>query len=139
MNKNINVEEKFILVKKAYDNAYAVYSNFQVGAVVVLKNGEYVIGSNVENASYGLANCAERSALFAAYSLGYRKDDILELVVTANTTGPVSPCGACRQVISELMNADALVTMTNLKGDIKTVKVVELLPFSFNEGDLHAE
>lgn len=133
------MEEKFILAKKAYDNAYAKYSNFQVGAVVVLKNGEYVMGSNVENASYGLANCAERSALFAAYSLGYRKNDILELVVIADTSGPVSPCGACRQVIAELMNADALVTMTNLKGVVKTVKVAELLPFSFNEGDLHAE
>jgi cytidine deaminase len=69
------MEEKFRLVKIAYDNAYAKYSNFQVGAVVVLKNGKYVIGSNVENASYGLANCAERSALFAAYSQGYRKDE----------------------------------------------------------------
>ena len=133
------MEEKFILAKKAYDNAYAKYSNFQVGAVVVLKNGEYVMGSNVENASYGLANCAERSALFAAYSLGYRKNDILELVVIADTSGPVSPCGACRQVIAELMNADALVTMTNLKGVVKTVKVAELLPFSFNEGDLYAK
>jgi cytidine deaminase len=131
------MEEKFVLAKKAYDNAFAKYSNFQVGAALVLKNGEYVIGSNVENASYGLANCAERSALFAAYSLGYRKDDILELVVIANTEGPVSPCGACRQVISELMNPDALVTRTNLKGDVKTVKVCELLPFSFTEGDLN--
>ena len=131
------MEEKFRLVKIAYDNAYAKYSNFQVGAVVVLKNGKYVIGSNVENASYGLANCAERSALFAAYSQGYRKDDILELVVIANTDNPVSPCGACRQVISELMNQDAIVTMTNLKGDVKTVAVKELLPFVFTEGDLN--
>lgn len=131
------MEEKFVLAKKAYDNAYAPYSKFQVGAVVVLENGEYVIGSNVENASYGLTNCAERSALFAAYSNGYRKEDILELVITANTEGPVSPCGACRQVISELMDSDAIVTMTNLKGDIKTVKVKELLPFCFTEGDLN--
>ncbi len=131
------MEEKFRLAKIAYDNAYAKYSNFQVGAVVVLKNEKYVIGSNVENASYGLANCAERSALFAAYSQGYRKDDILELVVIANTDKPVSPCGACRQVISELMNQDAIVTMTNLKGDIKTVAVKELLPFVFTEGDLN--
>ena len=131
------MEEKFRLAKIAYDNAYAKYSNFQVGAVVVLKNEKYVIGSNVENASYGLANCAERSALFAAYSQGYRKDDILELVVIANTDKPVSPCGACRQVISELMNQDAIVTMTNLKGDVKTVAVKELLPFVFTEGDLN--
>lgn len=131
------MEEKFRLAKIAYDNAYAKYSNFQVGAVVVLKKEKYVIGSNVENASYGLANCAERSALFAAYSQGYRKDDILELVIIANTDKPVSPCGACRQVISELMNQDAIVTMTNLKGDVKTVAVKELLPFVFTEGDLN--
>lgn len=133
------MDKKFELVRKAYDNAYAKYSNFKVGAVVVLKNGEYIIGSNVENASYGLCNCAERSALFSAYSNGYRKDDILELVVIANTESAVSPCGACRQVIVELMNSDALVTMTNLKGDIKTVKVCELLPFSFAEGDLNGK
>lgn len=132
-----NTLDKFALAKKAYDNAYAKYSNFQVGAVVVLKNGEYVIGSNVENASFGLTNCAERSALFAAYSNGYRKDDILELVIIGNTPNPVSPCGACRQVISELMDQDSLVTMTNLKGDVKTVKVKELLPFVFTEGDLN--
>ena len=80
-----------------------------------------------------------RSALFSAYSNGYRKDDILELVVIANTNKPVSPCGACRQVIVELMNPDAIITMTNLKWDIKTVKVSELLPFGFDEVDLNAK
>ncbi|MBQ8293272.1 MAG: cytidine deaminase [Bacilli bacterium] len=131
------MEDKFVLVKKAYDNAYAKYSNFKVGAVVLLKNGEYFLGSNIENASYGLTNCAERSALFAAYSNGYRKEDILELVVIASTEYPVSPCGACRQVISELMEQEAIVTMTNLKGLVKTVKVKELIPFCFDEGDLN--
>ena len=133
------MDKKFELARIAYENAFAKYSKFQVGAVVVLKNGEYILGSNVENASYGLCNCAERSALFSAYSNGYRKDDILELVVIANTDEPVSPCGACRQVIVELMNPDATITMTNLKGDIKIVKVIDLLPFSFNEGDLNAK
>ena len=133
------MDKKFELAKIAYDNAFAKYSKFQVGAVVVLKNGKYILGSNVENVSYGLCNCAERSALFSAYSNGYRKDDILELVVIANTNKPVSPCGACRQVIVELMNPDAIITMTNLKWDIKTVKVSELLPFGFDEGDLNAK
>ena len=133
------MDKKFELAKIAYDNAFAKYSKFQVGAVVVLKNGKYILGSNVENASYGLCNCAERSALFSAYSNGYRKDDILELVVIANTDEPVSPCGACSQVIVELMNPDAIITMTNLKWDIKTVKVSELLPFGFDEGDLNAK
>lgn len=131
------MKDKIELVKKAYNNAYAKYSNFKVGAVVVLKNGEYVLGANIENASYGLSNCAERTALFSAYANGYRKDDIVELVIIGNTDKPISPCGACRQVINELMNKDAIVTMTNLKGDIKTVKVLDLLPFSFNEGDLN--
>lgn len=131
------MKDKFELAKKAYNNAYAKYSNFKVGAVVVLKNGECILGANVENASYGLANCAERTALFSAYANGYHKDDIAELVVIGNTDKPISPCGACRQVINELMNKDAVVIMTNLKGDIKTVKVSELLPFSFDEGDLN--
>lgn len=131
------MKEKFELAKKAYNNAYAKYSNFKVGAVVVLKNGDYILGANVENASYGLANCAERTALFSAYANGYRKNDITELVVIGNTDKPISPCGACRQVINELMDKDSIVTMTNLKGDIKIVKVSELLPFSFDEGDLN--
>lgn len=131
------MEQKFELAKTAYNNAYANYSNFKVGAVVVLRNGECVLGANIENASYGLANCAERTALFAAYAQGYRKDDIVELVVIGNTKKPISPCGACRQVITELMNKEAIITMTNLKGDVKTVKVSDLLPFSFDEGDLN--
>lgn len=126
------MEKKYQLALDAMKNAYAVYSNFHVGACIVLKNGEYIIGANVENASYGLCNCAERSALFTAYSRGYRKDDILELVVATETKVPSSPCGACRQVICELMNQDAIVTMINpeLKGTI-SLKVSDLLPYQF--------
>ena len=126
------MEKKYQLALDAIKNAYAVYSNFHVGACIVLKNGEYIIGANVENASYGLCNCAERSALFTAYSRGYRKDDILELVVATETKVPSSPCGACRQVICELMNQDAIVTMINpeLKGTI-SLKVSDLLPYQF--------
>lgn len=129
------MEKKYELAKKAYHNSFAAYSHFQVGACLVLKNGEYIIGTNVENASYGLTNCAERSALFSAYSLGYRKDDILELVIMSKNG--VSPCGACRQVIVELMNLDALVTSCNLDGVGYTVKVNELLPKMFSEDDLY--
>ena len=121
---------------KAYSNAYTPYSKFNVGAVVKLKNGEYITGSNIENASYGLSNCAERSALFNTYSRGYRKDDIETMMVIGATDGPISPCGACRQVMSELVDLDSKVVLTNLKKDIKEITVRELIPFSFNDGDM---
>ena len=66
------------------DNAYAPYSDFKVGACVELTDGQYITGSNVENASYGLSNCAERSAIFAAYSRGYRKEDIKAMAITTH-------------------------------------------------------
>ena len=97
------------------------------------------MGSNIENASYGLSNCAERSALFQAYSLGYRQDDILEIVVTGDTDRPISPCGACRQVMMELMNPSAKVTLTNLKGDTLEMTVADLLPYSFKDEDMNHE
>ena len=134
---SLSFEQKYELAKKAYDNAYTPYSKFNVGAVLVLKNGEIITGSNIENASYGLTNCAERSALFAAYSQGYRKEDIEEIIIIANPPkGLTSPCGACRQVISELMQDDATVTLINLKKETQEYKVKDLLPFVFTSGDL---
>ena len=129
------MDKKFILAIEAQNNAYAIYSNFKVGACVVLKDGNYFIGSNVENSSYGLTNCAERSALFACYSNGYRKEDILELVVCTSNEIPSSPCGACRQVIYELMEKDAVVTLINPKlVNTISLKVNDLLPLGF-DGD----
>ena len=121
---------------KAYHNAYTPYSHFNVGACVLLKDGTMISGCNVENASYGLCNCAERTALFSTYAQGYRKDDIVSLMVIGNTDRPISPCGACRQVISELMNPDCDVILTNLKKDLKVYKVKDLLPYAFTEEDL---
>ena len=130
------MDKKFELVRKAYDNAYAVYSNFKVGAVLVLKNGEYIIGANVENASYGLSNCAERTALFKAYSEGLTKDDIVAMSIAGATDNAISPCGACRQVMAELLHLDTPVYLTNLKGDVVKMTVKELLPYSFSGSDL---
>lgn len=129
------MEKKYQLAIEARENAYAVYSNFKVGACVVLKNGEFVVGSNIENSSYGLTNCAERSALFASYSLGYRQRDIEEIIVCTNNEIPSSPCGACRQVIYELMEKEAKVTLINprLENTI-SLKVKDLLPLGF-DGD----
>jgi cytidine deaminase len=125
--------------KKAYQNAYAPYSKFHVGAALKLKDGTVITGSNIENASFGLTNCAERSALFAAYSQGVRKEDIEGILVTGNTPQPISPCGACRQVMSELMMPNAFVLLTNLEDKEYELTVKDLLPYAFTEGDLTNE
>ena len=121
---------------KAMENAYVPYSKFKVGAALLLKNGEIITGCNIENASYGLCNCGERTAMFRAYALGYRKDDIVALSVAGATDGPISPCGACRQVMAELLNPKTPVYLTNVKGDIMETSVEELLPYSFSGSDL---
>ena len=124
------------IAKENIKNAYVPYSKFRVSAVLELKNGEIFKGINVENASYGLSNCAERSALFAAYSNGVRKKDIKRILVYTDKEHFVSPCGACRQVISELMEEDASVIMANSKGEFKEVLNKDLLPYGFTEKDL---
>ena len=83
MKINNELEKLYEKVLVAYNNAYAPYSKFQVGAAIELTNGEIITGANVENASYGLCNCAERSALFAAYSKGVRKEDITKMMIIA--------------------------------------------------------
>ena len=129
MKKNI------LEAKKAFDNSYSPYSKFKVGAALELKDGTFIHGTNVENASFGLTNCAERSALFAAYSKGYRKEDILSLTIIADDKQPISPCGACRQVMNELMPQGTKILLTNLKGDKKEVTPEELLPYAFDLED----
>ena len=119
----------------ARENAYVPYSHFAVGAAV--RVGDRIFsGANIENASYGLSNCAERSAIFAAVSAGYTK--LEELYVIANTEAPVSPCGACRQVISEFFAADAVITLANVHGDSQQTTPQALLPGAFSKGDLNA-
>ena len=116
--------------------SYSPYSHFAVGAAVLTKDGKVFQGANVENSSYPLCMCAERNALYNALMHGYKKSDLLALALSADTDGPCSPCGACRQVISELFPKDGVIIMTNLKGDVKETNVEELLPFAFSEDDL---
>ncbi|EUJ33353.1 cytidine deaminase [Listeria floridensis FSL S10-1187] len=131
-------EMSFIeLAKKARDFAYVPYSKFPVGAALITTDDEVILGANIENASFGLTNCAERTAIFKAVSEGKR--DFKKLVVVADTDGPVSPCGACRQVISEFCAPDMPVVLTNLKGDVAEVTVKELLPGAFMAGDMNDE
>lgn len=133
MNK---MDEKRLLEEaiKAREYAYVPYSKFQVGAALLAKDGKVFHGCNIENASYGMTNCAERTALFKAYSDGVTQFD--SLVVVGDTDGPISPCGACRQVISELCDAEMEVILTNLKGDIQRTTVKDLLPGAFSPDDL---
>ena len=121
--------------KKARQKAYAPYSKFKVGAAIKLKQDIYIHGANIENASYGLCNCAERSALFSLISLGYSKEDILSITVIADTIDFISPCGACRQVMAELLPVDAKIILTNLSGNTKVTSIKEILPFSFDLKD----
>jgi len=117
---------------KARENAYSPYSHFAVGAALLCEDGTLYEGCNIENASYGLTNCAERTAIFKAVSEGHIK--FKALAVVADTEGPCAPCGACRQVMAEFKIP--LIIMGNLMGNIKIVTIEELLPFSFSECDV---
>ncbi|MDU4148893.1 MAG: cytidine deaminase [Veillonella sp.] len=117
---------------KARVNAYSPYSHFAVGAALLCEDGTLFEGCNIENASYGLTNCAERTAIFKAVSEGHIK--FKALAVVADTEGPCAPCGACRQVMAEFKIP--LIIMGNLMGNIKIVTIEELLPFSFSECDV---
>jgi len=119
------------LARRAREQAYAPYSHFHVGAAVLTRDGRTFRGCNVENASYGLCNCAERTALFSAIAAGCRPGDFAALAVIADTDAPVSPCGACRQVMSELCDDAMPVLLANLHGDTQTTSVAALLPGSF--------
>ncbi|MCU7736838.1 cytidine deaminase [Priestia megaterium] len=121
--------------KKAREMAYVPYSKFKVGAALLTKDGKVYRGCNIENAAYSMCNCAERTALFKAYSEGDK--EYATLAVVADTDRPVSPCGACRQVISELCPKEMKVILTNLKNDIQELTVEELLPGAFSSEDLH--
>ena len=92
-------------------------------------------GANIENASYGATNCAERSAMFSAYSNGVRKDDIEAIAIVADGNTIASPCGICRQVMAELLPLDAPVYMSNGKENLD-VMVKDLLPYAFTQEDL---
>ncbi len=121
--------------KSGRECAYVPYSNFKVGAAVLTKNGKIYTGCNVENASYGLSNCAERTAIFKAVSEGYQ--ELTAIAIVADTVKPVAPCGACRQVMSEF--GISKVIMSNLQEEEYIVTLEELLPYSFEKKHLSGE
>jgi cytidine deaminase len=116
--------------RRAARNSYSPYSHFPVGAAVLCADGTEILGCNVENASYGLTICAERNALFAATALGHR--DLPAIAVTCPAGDPAQPetlmpCGACRQVIVELLADDGVIVVDH----VGTFTKAELLPQAF--------
>ena len=128
----LEIQKLMDCAKKARENAYSPYSHFAVGAALLCEDGTLYEGCNIENASYGLTNCAERTVIFKAVSEGHIK--FKAIAVVADTEGPCAPCGACRQVMAEFKIP--LIIMGNLMGNIKIVTIEELLPFSFSECDV---
>jgi cytidine deaminase len=114
---------------KVMRNAHAPYSNFRVGAAILLTNGKIYSGCNVENASYGMTNCAERTAIFSAVADLGPRIEILAVAVTNDKGVPCSPCGACRQVIYEF-GPDATIFFRSARGP-KQAHITELLPEGF--------
>ena len=131
MTREELIEEAF----KAMENSYAPYSNYHVGAAVLAKDGKVFWGANIENASFGATNCGERSAIFAAYSNGYRKDTIEALAIVSDGDRIAAPCGICRQVLSELITGDTPIYLSNRKDEMDTC-MNELLPYQFATEDV---
>lgn len=127
-----------LLVKKAYEgraNAYAPYSNFKVGAAVLTENDTIYTGCNIENASYGATNCAERTAIFKAVSEGHQKIKAIAIVGVENDY--TYPCGICRQVIAEFATKDIKIILGKSHTEYIVKTMEEILPGAFTKEDLY--
>ncbi len=120
-------QELFEKAKEVSLNAYAPYSGFKLGAALLTKSKKIYTGCNIENASYGLTNCAERTAIFKAVSEGEREFE--EMIIYVDSDEIFTPCGACRQVISEFSD-DMKITIV-CKDKVIESDIQELLPLSF--------
>jgi cytidine deaminase len=118
--------------RDAREHAYAPYSRFRVGAALLADDGRVFGGCNVENAAYGLCNCAERTAFFAAVAAGVPPRRFSRLAVIGDTPEPIAPCGACRQVMLELGGPALPVLLANLQGQRQLTTAGALLPGAFD-------
>ncbi len=128
-------EELIAEAFKAMKNSYAPYSNYHVGSAVLCKDGKIIWGANIENSSFGATNCAERSAIFSTYSQGYKKDDIEAIAIVSDGDRVCAPCGICRQVLSELLNQDTPIYLSNGKTEVD-MTIYKLLPMQFEKKDV---
>jgi len=133
-------EEKLTeLAKKAREYAYAPYSDFKVGAALLTKDGKVYSGCNVENASYGAANCAERTAFFKAVSEGEKSFAAIAIVGAPSgneTKDTCAPCGICRQVMREFCDGDFKIVLEDGTGGVISYTLAEMLPESFGPENL---
>ncbi len=131
----MNKKELINFAVKAKKKSYSPYSKFRVGAALLTKEGKIYEGANVENAVYGLTICAERTAAFAAKLNG--ETNFSAIAITSDSKDFIPPCGSCRQVLLEICGPELDVIITNGKQEEKTLKLKELLPFSFNDKNLN--
>lgn len=125
------------IAREARLKAYVPYSRFAVGAAIQFTDGRIVTGANIENVSYGLTNCAERTAVFSG--LATRDNEAVKIsavAVVADSPDPVSPCGACRQVLAEFSNPETPVYLGNLQGAVHSTTVSQLLPMAFDTAQM---
>ena len=121
---------------KLLDRAYAPYSKFKVAAMLEMKDGKFIPGVNVENASYGATICAERNAITTAIALGYKKGDFKNIYIMVSGKKMSMPCFMCRQVIVEFMDKDGLIILMDRDGNREEYKVSDCCPYPFDEEDL---
>lgn len=119
--------------KKAIENAYAPYSKFRVGAALETKDGKIFLGTNVENISFGGTICAERSAIVAAISNGYKKGDFKAIAIVGDTQKYIRPCFICRQTFVEFFERDMKVALGMYNDDFEVVTVADLTPYPFED------
>ncbi len=134
----MNKKDLFISAKDAMKNSHAPYSNYNVGAALLTKNGNIYKGCNIENASYSVTCCAERTAIFSA--VANNEKDFEAICVVGGKNGEITdyamPCGVCRQALAEFCDTDFKVFVGVNENDIKDYKLCDLLPHSFNKSKL---
>lgn len=131
------VKELIKAAKEAMNFAYVPYSNYPVGAALLTRDNKIITGCNIENASYGLTNCAERTALFKGVSEGYKEYKGIAIICRGDLLA--SPCGACRQVIAEFLDQESNVILANEKEEYEITTVQKLLPGAFTPKSLKGE
>lgn len=129
--------ELFKAALSVRENSYSPYSGYKVASALVTESGKVYAGINVENASYGATMCAERSAVFTAITSGEKK--IRSILILTDETEPWAPCGLCRQVLIEFCKPETEVILANLSGPKKSIRLSDLVPWSFSKEQLKQE
>ncbi|MBG9988612.1 cytidine deaminase [Aerococcaceae bacterium DSM 111176] len=131
-----NKKELIAVAKRNCEKAYAPYSNFPVGAALLLADDTIIDGINIENVSFGATNCAERTAIFTAITQGYQAGDLKAIAVAGDTEDYLPPCSLCRQVMVEFCDGSMPIILTRRNGDSKTVTLDELVPMAFDSMEI---